>query len=239
MSTELVDYEALLSSMAKQAASTERPATSTVSFKSGMLSYNGTPVQGNKLDAVIIASTHANFLYEGKYDPNNISNPDCFAYSADGSDMKPHPSVVNPRNADCATCPNNQWGSDPSGGKGKACKNQRILGLIPASTKPEEVMDAEVAIAKLPVTSAANFGTYVNKIATLFNRPPLGMVTTVGTVPDLKSQFKVTFTNVGPVDNAMLKPLIDKAATVQTMLERVYEPNVEAPAEDTTKKKKF
>lgn len=239
MSTELIDYEALLGDMAKKAAATERPSTSTVSFKSGMLSYNGTPVQGNKLDAVVIASTHANFLYQGKYDPNNIANPDCYAYSEDGVNMAPHPTVANPINGDCASCPMNQWGSDPSGGKGKACKNQRILALIPASTKPEEVADAEVAIAKLPVTSAANFGTYVNKIATLFNRPPLGMVTTIGTVPDLKSQFKVTFTNVGPVDNSMLKPLIDKAGAVKSALERVYEPNPEQPAEDTGKKKKF
>lgn len=239
MTTELLDYEDLLAGMAKEAAATERPSTSTVSFKSGMVAYNGTAVPGNKLDVIIIASTHANFLYEGKYDPNNLMNPDCYAYSPDGVNMAPHPSVAEPRNADCATCPNNQWGSDPSGGKGKACKNQRVLALIPASTKPEEVADAEVAVAKLPVTSASNFGTYVNKCATLFNRPPLGMVTTIGTVPDLKSQFKVTFTNVGPIDNSMLKPIIDKAKSVQTLLERVYEPNVEAPAEDTTKKKKF
>ncbi len=240
MSTELVDYEALLAEMAAKAVKTERPSTSSVSFKAGMLSYNGTPVQGNKMDCIILASNHSNKLYEGKYDPQNITNPSCYAYSPDGLDMVPHPSVVSPKHDNCTTCPLNQWGSDPSGGKGKACKNTRSLVLIPASTKPEEVADAEVAIANLPVTSGQNFSTYVNKIATLFNRPTLGMITQIGTAPDLKSQFKVTFTNVAPVEAAMLKPLIDRAKTVDGLLVREYESNVEAPAEvDTTKKKKF
>jgi len=239
MSTELLDYEALLAGMAQEAAKTERPSTSSVSFKAGMVAYNGTPVPGNKLDCIIIASSHANKLYEGKYDPGNITNPSCYAYSPDGMNMVPHPSVVDPKHDNCTSCPNNQWGSDPSGGKGKACKNTRSLALIPASTKPEEIADAEVAIANLPVTSGQNFGTYVNKLATLFNRPPLGMVTQIGTAPDLKSQFKVTFTNVAPVEAPMLRGLIDKAKTVGALLERVYEPNPEQPAEDTSKKKKF
>lgn len=238
MSTEILDYEALLASMAQEAVKTERPATSSISFKSGMLSYNGQPVQGNKMDCIIIASTHANKLFEGKYDPSNLISPSCYAYSPDGVNMVPHPTVVEPKHTDCATCPMNAWGSDPNGGKGRACKNTRILALIPASTKPEEIMDAEVAIANIPVTSGQNFSTYVSKVATLFNRPPLGMVTTIGTVPDLKSQFKVTFTNVAPVDNSMLRGLIDKAKTVGLLMERVYEPNTPAPVE-STKTKKF
>lgn len=31
---------------------------------------------------------------------------------------------------DCATCPFNQWGSDPKGGKGKACKDMRNLFIL-------------------------------------------------------------------------------------------------------------
>ena len=91
---------------------------------------------------------------------------------------------------------------------------------------------------KLPVTSSQNWSTYVNKVATLFSRPPLGMVTQVGTCPDAKSQFKVTFTNVNPVGNELLKPLIDRSMALQTTLERVYEANPDAPAA-SDKKKKF
>jgi hypothetical protein len=243
-STELLDYEALLAGMAQEAAKTERPSTSTISFRSGILAYNKQPVPGNNMDCIVIASNHSNKLYKGAYDPDNIANPDCYAYSPDGLDMVPHPSVAEPICDNCTTCPANQWKSQGMfGGRtgaGKACKNGRSLVLIPASTKPEEVGDAEVAIAHLPVTSGQNWSTYVNKLATLFNRPPLGMVTKISVVPDLKSQFKATFTNVAPVDVSMLRPLIDRAKTVDGLLVREYEANVEAPAEvDNGKKKKF
>lgn len=239
MSTEILNYEELLSSMAKEATAAERPSTSSLSFRSGILALNKTPVPGNKLDVIVLGSRHANALYTAAYDPDNIASPDCYAYGEDEASMTPHPSVLEPKSDKCSTCPMNAWGSDPKGGKGKACKNSRVLAVIPADTKPDSVMDAEVAIAKLPVTSGQNWGNYVNKIGTLFNRPPLGMITQIGVVPDLKTQLKVTFMNVAPVDVGMIKPLIDRSATLGPLLERVYEPNVEAPAEDTTKKKKF
>jgi len=244
MTTELLDYEALLAGMAQAAIKTERPSTSSLSFRSGILALNKTPAAGNKLDCIIIASNHSNKLYKGAYDPDNIANPDCYSYSPDGVDMVPHPSVVNPVHDNCATCPANQWKSQGMfGGKvgaGKACKNGRNLALIPADTAPDSIADAEVAVANLPVTSGQNWSTYVNKIATLFNRPPLGMVTTIGVVPDLKTQFKVVFTNHSTVPAAMLRGLLDKAKTVGGLLERIYDAPVEAePEADNGKKKKF
>ena len=243
-STEILDYEALLAGMAKEATAVEKPSSSTISCRSGILAYNKNPVPGNKLDCIIIASTHVNMLYKGAWDPDNIANPDCYAYSPDGENMVPHPSVANPLCDNCADCPANKWESqDMFGGKagrGKACKNQRVLAIIPADTKPEDILTAEVAILKVPVTSVQNWGQYVNKVATLFNRPPLAMITQLGVVPDLKTQFKLTFTNVQPVDKSMLKGLIDRSKLLQPTLEREYDAPEEAPAEvDNGKKKKF
>lgn len=236
-STELVNYDEMLAQMAKAATAVERPSTSNISFKSGMVSYNKDPVPGNKLDCIIIASTHANMYYEGKYDPDDIKNPVCYAYSEDGENMVPHPKSSKPQHTDCATCPMNQWESAESG-RGKACKNSRILGIIPASTKPEDIPTAEVAVAKLPVTSVKAWGTYVNKLATLFNRPPLGVITTLGTQPDMKTQFKVTFDNKELVDVSMLRPLIEKIKVVKPLLEKEYDPNVEQEeSEDDSAKK--
>lgn len=237
--TEIIDVEALLAGMAKQATKSEKPSSSVISFKSGMISYNKTPAPGNQMDVIIIASTHTNAYYEGKYDPDNIASPVCFAYSPDGENMSPHPKSSKPQHDNCATCPMNQWKSDPNGGKGKACKNGRSLAVIPADTKPEEVLNAEVAVASLPVTSVANFSNYVNKVATLFNRPPLGLITKLKTTPDMKTQFKVLFENMDLLGADMLVPLIKKAELAAPMLIREYEPNVEVASTDNGKAKKF
>lgn len=236
MSKEIVNYEEQLAAMAKQAVASEKPTGSSISVRSGILQYNGQPIAGNKLDCIVVASTHVNLYYEGRYDPNNITSPVCFAYSETGDgEMGPHPASSKPQHTDCKTCPSNAWGSDPDGGKGKACKNSRSLGLIPMGV--EDIASAEVAVLKLPVMSVKNWQMYVQKITTLFNRPPLGMVTTIGVVPDAKSQFRVTFTDVAPVGKELLPALFSRSQQVQELLEFVYEANVDKPAVNNKAKK--
>jgi hypothetical protein len=230
-SKDLVNMDEFLASLAKEATALEKPAGSSIGCKAGVLSYNGNPIPGNKLDAIIIASTHTNLFYEGKYDPSNISSPVCYAYSQNGEGMKPHPSSSKPQSTACDTCPQNEWGSSPNGGKGKACKNSRALALIPASTKPEEVTTAEVAVLKLPVMSVKNWTMYVQKLSALHQRPPLAMVTQIGTVPDQQSQFRVTFTDLAPLkDMGMVKGLLNKQEQALALLEREYEANEAAEA---------
>ena len=235
MSTEIVSYEDRLATMAKKAALTERPQTSGVGTRAGVLTLNSNPVPGNKLECIVIASTHANLFYEGKFDSNNLTNPSCFAYSEDGENMAPHPKSSKPQHTDCAGCPQNKWGSADTG-KGKACKNVRVLGVIPADVAPADVATAELAVLKLPITSVNNFSQYVQKVSTLTNRPPLGVVTTIGTVPDAKSQFKVTFAMGDKVRDELIGPMLDRDCLAD--LQKVYEPNPDAPAE-SVKAKKF
>lgn len=251
MTNEITNYDEELAKLAKKAVATEKPSTSTISAKAGILAYNGTPVPGNKLDCIIIASTHTNLYYEEKYDPNNIKNPVCFAYcedpDADGAVMKPHPKSSKPQCDNCADCWANQWNSDPEGGKGKACKNSRTLAILPSGVTAEDVAKAEVATLSLPVMSVAkNWSPYVHKLAALYNRPPLGMITTIGTVPDQKSQFRITFDEVGPVEKELIGSLLQKASGCQKLLEREYEPNrepteeeMEAKAKKASRAKKF
>ena len=80
--------------------------------------------------------------YPGVYNANNPQQPNCFAtgrQNPEGGDLKPHESVKTPQGENCKDCAKNQWGSAPSG-KGKACKNQRRLIVVPPnfdeSTEP-------------------------------------------------------------------------------------------------------
>jgi hypothetical protein len=225
-SKEIVNYDEMLAAMSKAAVAQEKPTASSIGLRAGQLTYNGSPIPGNKLDCIILASTHANLFYQGKYDPDNLSSPVCYAYGDTEEEMEPHPSSSQPQAENCAACPHNKFGSADNG-KGKRCKNSRSLALIPADTKAEDLATAEVAVIKLPVTSGKNWSQYVNKIATLYQRPPLGVISQIGTVPDAKSQFKVTFGQGELVGNELLGGLIAKMPSAQELLRKVYEANEE------------
>lgn len=233
---EIANYDEMLAAMAKKATAIEKPTTSNIGTKAGILTYNGTPVPDNKLNCIVIASTHANLYYEGKYDEKNPTNPVCYAYSEDGENMAPHPKSSKPQHTDCATCPWNAWESDPEGGRGKACKNTRRLAIIPSDTTAEDMPTAEIATMQLPVTSVKVWAQYVNKLDTLFSRPPLGVYTTIGSVPDRKTTFMLTFLNGPLVDVSLIMPLVKKAEVAQAQLERVYEANPELTEEQIAAK---
>jgi hypothetical protein len=242
--TEIVDYEKLLADMAKKATATERPSSSTISVRSGILMYNKEPVKGNKLEVIIIDSTHANTYYDTEWDQDNPTNPVCWAYSKDpdNEEMVPHPKATKPQHENCQHCPHNQWGSDPKGGRGKACKNSRTLAMLPGDVTAEEVVTSEVATQSLPTTSVKEWSNYVNQASAMFGRPPLGMRTELSVEPHVKHQFHVKFKPLGPVDIGMIKALMDKAALCKDLLEKVYDPNPEKGAESEVKtggKKKY
>lgn len=230
-----VNYDELLAGLAKKATKTEKPSTSSINAKAGMLLYNGTAVPGNKMDVIIIASTHTNLYYEDDYDPNDIKNPVCYAYSEDPDEieMKPHPKSQKPQALSCATCWANKWESDPKGGRGKACKNTRRLACVPADVAAEDVPSAEIATLSLPVmTVNKQWSPYVHKLSTLYNRPPLAVKTQLGIIPDQKSQFQVTFDDVGAVDVSLLGPIIERREAAISIIEKEYEHNVELSEEE-------
>lgn len=233
---EIANYDEMLAALAKKATAIEKPTSSNIGTRAGILTYNGQAVPENKLNVIVLASTHANLYYEGDYDEKNPTNPVCYAYSEDGEGMRPHPKSSKPQHTDCASCPWNAWESDPKGGRGKACKNTRRLGLIPADTTVDDLKTAEIATMQLPVTSVKVWAQYVNKLSTLFARPPLGVYTTIGSVPDRDTTFKLTFLNGPLVDVSMIMPLIEKSESIRDQLERVYEPNPELTEEQLVAK---
>lgn len=194
-----------LAAEAKDAAAEERPGISKLSTANGELKYLGNPVPGNNLDVIILASVYRNVFYDGPYNPSDIKNPNCFALSEDGEGMAPHANVKEPEHKTCEGCPKNAWKSDPRpGSKGKACKESRRLVLIPASAAAtaESVMKAEMALLDLPVTSAKNYGSFVNITASATGLPPYAVIANISVVRDPKTQFKVNITPIQPAGDA-------------------------------------
>jgi hypothetical protein len=211
----LAEFEA----EAKDAADAERPSVSKISLRSGQMNIGGNPLPGNKVRAVLLAGVYWNKFYQGKYNPNVIVNPTCFAVAVtpeEADDMEPHENVDNPVHENCASCPNMDWGSAGEGSRGKACKESRRLVMIPedALASPEAVMKAEISIIDVPVTSVRNYGNFVNILSASVKRPMYAVITELSVVPDPKSQFKLQFQPV---------QLINDAAVLQAVRSRVDE----------------
>lgn len=227
------DVLAALAAEAKAAAAKERPAVGRIGLKSGVMTYAGTPVVGNKMEAIVLCASFRNVWYAGRYDPNNIVPPNCFAISMTDDGMVPHANVNKQPHSTCAGCPNDEWGSDPNGGRGKACKQSRRLVLLPGHAMeqgPDALRSAEMAVLDLPVTSVKNYSSFVNTLTASVNVPTYAAVAEISVTPDAKTQFKVNFRPMRVVPSMehleAIKSRIDSAQQI------ALEPYAETADED-------
>jgi len=244
--TAVVNWADQMAKYAVAAAKQETPSSGFISLKAGVLSYGGAAVPNNKLDVIILDYALENTFYTGKYDPKNVRCPACFALMHATPDnpeiLAPHAMSASPQAETCADCPNMAWGSDPAGGRGKACQERRRLIMIPANSieSADKVLSAEVAIMKLPVTSVKLWATYVNTVATLNRRPTFALITEVGTQPNPKSQFNVTFVAKSALPDNIMEAIMRKRDMCLATLMKPYDPSEEeAAAPDTGKKAKY
>jgi hypothetical protein len=132
---------------------------------------DGTVTPG-PLELVIVDFTTKNMFYEGAFDPKNISPPACFSIGNDIKTMVPSKNAPAAQAPDCASCPMNQFGS---AGDGKACKNTRVLAVLP----PDADENTPLWLLATSPTANKGFDGYVGQVARLFEMPPVGVVTTV------------------------------------------------------------
>ncbi len=200
-----------------------------MSIKSGVLSFNGGALEGNHVEAVVLDHVLENVFYEGEFDADNPSGPVCFAFARKDGELKPHADSVKPQGGEdgmCKGCPKNEFGSADTG-RGKACKNTRRLALIPADTldSVDGIKDAQVAFMKLPVTSVKPWAAYVNQLAEVMKKPPMGVVTDIIVKPDMKNQVAVTYKCVDTVKNPqVLGALFELKERVSKEIEFPYVP---------------
>lgn len=190
------------------------PGGSGIKLAAGSMTLpDGTKTPG-PLDLVIVDFVAVNKFYEGPYDQNNIQPPVCFAIGSNPLKLVPSPNSPLPQAKTCAECPMNQWGSQ---GKGKACKNERALAVLP----PEG--DAETPLWKLSVspTGIKGFDGFVAGVARTFQTIPAGVIATVGLDPN-ETYPKLTFGN--PVPNPNLAEHFARQEEAKAML--AVEPDV-------------
>jgi hypothetical protein len=202
-----------------------------ISLKSGIMRLNDEQVE-LPLEVILLGAISENTMYEGKYDPDNPNRPTCFALGFDPKTLAPPAELKSKQADDCADCWANAFGSDPDGGKGKACGNRVRLVLLPADRLEDGVLaDIEGARLRVPVTSVSgripatndgevwlSYSAYVNKITKGLGVAPWAVTTRLMIVPDSRSQFKLGFGFGGPIHPDLWETLERRAKEIEPIL---------------------
>lgn len=243
--TDITSYNAKMLAMAEQASSVEKTTGArALSTSGGILKYDDAPMPGNRVACIIVSSVFANTLYAGRYNPDKIESPRCYAFGESEEGMGPHPSMQKdlsyflPQSPLCHTCEHNEWGSAEQG-RGKRCQQRRSLAVIPAGqyvlgqdrqfhlqlyNNPDIYRTADFATLKIPVTSVKGWSKYVKGLARDFQRPPLGMITDISLVPDAGDQFHVQFEAIETVPDDHLEAVFSRSQEALEILTEGYEP---------------
>lgn len=185
---------------------------------------NGTIVcpdgsEGSELEIVILDFVSTNLFYDRPYDKDTVFPPACFAIGPEPSLLIPSKNSPNRIADTCSACPNNQFGSAMNG-KGKACKNSRLVAVSPADAKEG---DCPVWILSVPPTGIKGFDAYVSTLALKNKTLPVGVVTSL--TLDTSSDYAVPrFSVVRPLSNEEL-PLFFETRT-EALARLMTEPDV-------------
>jgi len=223
--TGMAVWEAELAKRAEASAKTAQSVAAgykSISTRSGIFTIDG-EAAGRDLKCVILAWTLENAYYTNGYDPDNPSNPVCFAFGDDAKTMAPvEKDVQELQSPQCKGCPMNDFGSADTG-RGKACKNQAKL-LVLDENDLDDLENAEPRTLKVPVTSVKHLSGYVKNLSDKFKRPPLAVLTNIHLEPDAKTQFSMTFQHDGDInDGELIGELLKKSDSLAGDLQKPYE----------------
>lgn len=134
--------------------------------------------------AVILDFVAKNLYYPGRYNPNAITPPACFAIGYEPSKLIASDNSPEKQNDTCAGCEKNEFGSGE--GAGKACKNSRVLALLPPDAKQREEDGEDVPIWLITVSPTAlkAYDSYVRQLASARGVMPIQVITHIGFDPN-------------------------------------------------------
>lgn len=199
--------EQMAAELAKVAEKTLPPTGAKIKAAKGMFKLpDGT--ETDTLEIVVVDFITAHNFYPGKFDPKNIVPPVCAARGEIPTALAPFDDSPDKQSEGCAACPMNQFGSD---GEGKACKNSRLLAVLP----PDAAEDDPIWLLEVSPTAIKGFDGYVGSVARQFQLPPIGVVTTVTLDPSV-DYAKLQFGN--PQPNANLEVHFARKSEAHDML---------------------
>lgn len=174
----IVNFDELLAKKAAELASKiSKPTGDRIKVtQSKQFRFPDGTSSGGPFEAIIVDFVSTNLFYEGAFNKDDIAPPDCFAIGEQPSLLVPSDNSPKKQAQTCAACPQNQFGS---AGRGKACKNSRLLAVLP----PDFAEDTPIWLLSVSPTALKAFDAYVASIMATFNAPPVKVVTTIGFDP--------------------------------------------------------
>ena len=190
-STAVVNIQDMLRKQAEANASRVEPGSGKsirIGQDKSFTLPDGTKTR-ESLQLVVVDFVSRNEYYEGAYNKDDITPPNCFAIHPEPKQLAPSDNSPDKQADSCADCPMNQFGSAPTGA-GKACKNTRVLAVMP----PDADDDTEIWTLKVSPTAIKAFDGFVAGVNRAFQLPPVGVVVTVG-FSDAKDFPSLEFTD--------------------------------------------
>lgn len=149
------------------------------------------------LQLVVVDFLSMNNFYENPFDQKNPEPPGCFAIGDIPLRMVPSPNSPNRQADTCAECPMNEFGSS---GDGKACKNSRVLAVMPLrgdGETDEDLAAQPLWLLQVSPTALKAWDGYVKDVQRQYGVPPLGVITEVN-FNEAVTYAQLTFSIVGP-----------------------------------------
>lgn len=161
-----------------------------------------------ELVGIIIDHHPVNAYWEKEFSGES-NPPDCSAL--DGMRGEGNPG------GNCASCPKNQFGSDPRGGKGKACKNLHRVYIV----REGEIFPYLLAV---PPTSLDNFRTYMRRLTSKM-RKTTSVLTKLTLTKDKNDggivYSKIEFRRAGDLDKETAQKMTEFARVMKPYLRKI------------------
>ena len=125
------------------------------------------------VQVVIVDFINANSYYDRSYVKGTVVPPACFALGDNPKAMVPSDASPDKQCDTCTGCPMNEYGTAATG-KGKACKNEVLLAVLPV----DAAADAPLWIMKVSPTGLKSFYGYIAALSRM-TMAPVEMITTV------------------------------------------------------------
>ena len=216
MSTAILDIKAQLAAELKELDKTVAPPSGhRISLKGKTFTFPDGKTSPGPITAVILDWISINAYYKGAYNPQKIDAPSCFAMAKLIDDLKPSTNCADPQHEKCEDCQWNEWGSAPGGGRGKACKNQIRIAIVPPDAKP----DTPPWTIDLAPSSTAAFTDFVNSVKWQLDMLPLQVQVTVDFDQNMDYP-KLTFVDSEPLPSELVSMLFETRKAAQPLLDK-------------------
>lgn len=134
---------------------------------------------GGPIEVVIVDYVTLRAYYDRAFDQKNPCPPACAALSRNVNGMVPFKESPDKQSQQCSGCPMNEWESADSG-KGKACKEHRVLAVIPGDADAT----TELSILRISPTALKAFDAYVRTLSSATQKAPFQVVTKISFDPN-------------------------------------------------------